>query len=157
MPLPEKAYQLSTLVLHLLSKTTVDELDQISGTEHLLWLHDWSIWDNHTLPIGVGQFDHLRLGYGLTASIDQEPAMVFEGTEMGPLISFALIPLVFGWDFYIIPTSGNYFVFGCHHDWIGFSARNEAVESTLALTLPQWAGLSLRRSNDYCLAGLGET
>jgi hypothetical protein len=113
------------------------------------------MWNNETLPIGVGNFDHLRRGHGLEAGIDQEPAMLFSGSEIGPLISFALIPLVFGWDFYIIPASGDYFVFGCHDDWIGFSGKDETVESTLVSTFESWAGSPLRRATDYRLMGSG--
>lgn len=61
-------------------------------------------------------------------------------------------PLVFGWDFYIVPASAGYYVFGSHHEWIGFSARSEAVEATLATWLQDW---NPERSRDSHLVGMG--
>ena len=154
MLLPKAASQLSYLVLYLLQDATVDESSRVSGGEYLLWLHDWSIWDNEMRLIGVNLFDRLRLGYGLDVAIEQEPAMLFSGSEIGALISFALIPLVFLWDFYIVPATAEYFVFGCHDEWIGFSGREEAVESALVAELPKWTGSTLRHASDNRLAGI---
>lgn len=151
MLLPNEAYRLSCLVLQFLD-ATVDEFDHPSGGEHLLWLHDWSMWGDLMTSIGVDLFDRLRLGYGLDATMDQEPAMIFTGSEIGALISFALIPLVFGWDFYIIPASVEHLMFGCHDSWIGFSGKDEDVEAALVSRLKRWQP---ERSMDHRLAGSG--
>jgi hypothetical protein len=153
MPLPEHAYRFSDLVL-LLADATVDDLERMSGSDHLMWFHEWSMWGDLRTSIGIGLVDHLRLGHAQDAATDQEPAMLFSGSEIGALISFALVPLVFGWDFYLVPASAEYFVFGSHDEWIGFSGKDEAIEATLARRIQDWGG-SPERSTHYCLAGIG--
>src|ERR1700720_4640305 len=61
MPLPEAPSMLPYLVLYLLSDVSIDEFNYVSGGEYLLWLHDWSIWNDEMRLIGVSFFDRLRL------------------------------------------------------------------------------------------------
>jgi hypothetical protein len=89
--------------------------------------------------MGLEQFETLRRGLGISEGIPEKPAILFSGKELKSLIACALVPLVFGWDSYIIPSSAEYFAFMSHDQWVGISAKNEATESRLFNELKRWS------------------
>jgi hypothetical protein len=137
LQVPTKPGAFAPLILALLD-ATVDGMDQPSGAEHLLWFRDWSMWSDLWTSVGVELSNHLRLGFGLSESMDDAPAILFAESEIGSLISFSLIPLVFGWDCYVIPASGKHFAFISHDEWIGVSSTDEATEAEILSRIGKW-------------------
>lgn len=137
LPIPQKPAAFAPLILALLD-ATVDGMDQPGGGEHLLWIRDWSMWSDLWTSVGVEFFNHLRLGFGLRDNLDHSPAILFGGSEIRSLISFSLIPLVFGWDGYIIPASAKHFAFISHDEWIGVSSIDEQTETEILGGLNRW-------------------
>jgi len=137
LKIPEKPSAFVPLILALLD-ATVDETDLPSGAEHLMWLRDWSIWGNLSTSVGLELFNHLRFGYGLIDTADETPAILFAESEISSLISFSLVPLVFGWDCYILPASAKHFAFISHDEWIGVSSVDEATETKMLSRLSHW-------------------
>jgi hypothetical protein len=135
--IPKEPHRMSYMILSLLD-VQVDELDEVGGVEHLLWMRSWEMWPQLPTSIGLEFFNGLRKGYGIEEPLVEKPAILFSGTEMTRLISCALAPLVFGWDCYIIPCTAEYFVRISHDRFVDVSAKNEAVRLRLMVELQSW-------------------
>jgi len=137
LPLPKEPHRLPYLVLSLLD-VKVDESDEVDGDEHLLWMRSWDMWPKLVTSIGLVQFEALRKGLGISESISERPAVLFSHAEIKGLISCALVPLVFGWDCYIIPCSADYITFLSHDEHVEVSAKSDEVQSRLINELGRW-------------------
>jgi hypothetical protein len=135
--LPSEPDRLPYLVVSLLD-VEVNELDQLSGVEHLLWFRAWDMWPELVTSIGLEQLEILKRGLGIGEAISERPAILFSGTEIKSLVSCVPVPLIFAWDCYVIPSSAEHLVFISHDQWVRVSARDEATESRLVDELRRW-------------------
>jgi len=116
----------------------VDELDEPTGVEHLLWMRSWEMWPHLATSIGLEQFEALKRGFGMSETVSEKPAVLFSCSEVKSLIACALSPLVFGWDCYIIPSSAEYTVFISHDECIEVATRSDEVQARLLNELERW-------------------
>jgi hypothetical protein len=135
--LQKDAYRLP-FVLPPLLDAEVNELDEITGAEHLLWITQWGIWQNWVESTGLEHFAALRRGFGIFDGLAEKPARVFSNSEMKSLINCAVVPLVFGWDCFIIPSAAQHFAFLSHDRYIGVSTIDEATALHFIEELKGW-------------------
>jgi hypothetical protein len=135
--LPKKPQQLPFMLLSLID-AKIDEREGIAGAEHLVWISQCGIWQEWVESTGQQQFGALRRGLGIADELAEKPATLFSGADIAGLISCALVPLVFGWDCYIIPSTAGYFSFISHDEYVAVSAKDESTASQLRYELEAW-------------------
>ncbi len=108
--LPSEPHRLPHLIVSLLD-LNIDEFDEVHGAELLFWLHSWDVWPKLATSIGLVQFEAVRKGFGIVGELADKPGILFTGMELKELVACPLVPLIVGWDSYLFPMSGQYFVF----------------------------------------------
>lgn len=131
--LPEKASRLTALAAWLLP-----ESEEAPFQGALLWVREWGIWAQHSEEAGMKTIEALRLTHGETRPLKAAPAMLFGPEELRDLHAFFIQPFVFGWDAFMIPVSGDYFVFNSHDEVICVIAKTEKKRTTLITELQDW-------------------
>ncbi len=81
----------------------------------LLWIRERGIWGDYSESSAELILRKMRLGVGEVSSLDERPAHLFEENELSEMHSFLLVPLLFGWDVFLVPEGLGYFYF-CSHD-----------------------------------------
>jgi hypothetical protein len=137
LPLPKEPHKLPYLLVSLLD-VEVDDCDEVSGAEHLFWMRSWEMWPKLSTSIGLDQFDAIRRGLGISEEISARPAVLFAGAEVKHLISCTLVPLVFGWDCDIIPSSAEFLISLSHDQYVQVLVRDDVVRSRLITELERW-------------------
>jgi hypothetical protein len=135
--LPNGAHRLPYMVLALMD-AEVNDLDEVTGTEHLLWITERGIWQNWIESTGLEHFEALRKGFGVFDGLDEKPATVFSDSELRSLIGCAVVPLIYGWDCYIIPSAAQHFAFLSHDEYAGVSTIDDATAARFMDDLKGW-------------------
>jgi hypothetical protein len=95
----------------------------------LLWIRERGIWGDHSERTGGTMIHQMRLAQGQRATLEVSPAHLFGPDEVYETHSYFLIPVLFGWDAFLIPESGDYFVFVSHDgvaEVVGRTAKRAA-------------------------------
>lgn len=90
----------------------------------LLWFREWAIWSAAIDEIGVYIVEALR---GNGGDLDAYPAQEFGATDLRRALAALLQPLLFQWDAYFVPTSGQHFIFISHESTIQIDAIHQAT------------------------------
>jgi len=95
----------------------------------LLWLVGWDIWSESFERVGWRLIDRLR---GVdepqrSSSLSEAPAQLFGPQEIVDAQAFLLEPMLFQWDGYYVPNSGDFFVRLHHDEGILIVPRDRAI------------------------------
>jgi hypothetical protein len=131
--LPEKPYRLPAIAAWLLPDS---EEAPFQGA--LLWVREWGIWAEHTEEAGMKIMEALRQAHGETRTLKAAPAMLFGPEELRDLHAFFIQPLLFGWDAFMVPASGEYFAFNSHDEVICLVTKTEEKRGALMRWLKGW-------------------
>jgi hypothetical protein len=109
----------------------VDELVEIQGIEgeRMVWISEWRIWS----PIEIG-LRHLSM---LTARPMRGPddpdfhCYLLKNSEWKETIALLSIPLLYGWDAYLLVEGGLTLTRISHDSWVSFAV---AADSSLDTT-----------------------
>lgn len=82
----------------------------------LLWLRLWDIGSPQQEKTGWKIVEKMRLAFGETRPIGMSPAHSFRSDEFVELNAFLLPCFIFGWDAYLLPSGGDYFVHISHDE-----------------------------------------
>lgn len=80
----------------------------------LLWIREWGVWGDYAERAGAMIVKQMRLAKGERAPLEERPGHLFGPDEVFEMHSYLLIPLLFGWDAFVVPKSGDYFIFVSH-------------------------------------------
>ena len=80
----------------------------------LLWIRQRGIWGDHSEKTGAVIIDQIRLAKGERESLEERAGHLFGRDEVYDAHAYFLIPVLFGWDAFLIPESGDYFAFISH-------------------------------------------
>lgn len=80
----------------------------------LLWIRERRIWGDHSEKTGDVIIEQMRLAAGEKAPLEERPGHLFGGDEVYETHAYFLVPVLFGWDAFLIPESGDYFAFISH-------------------------------------------
>ena len=80
----------------------------------LLWIRERGIWGDHSEKTGDVIIEQMRLAKGERAPLEERPGHLFGRDEVYETHAYFLIPVLFGWDAFLIPESGDYFAFISH-------------------------------------------
>lgn len=98
----------------------------------LLWVTGHGHWSPATEQLGAHIFNRLGVHAGRAATLDQYPARYFASADLIAAEASILQPLLFQWDAYVIPETGNYIATISHDGSIrGIIARTPDILSAV--------------------------
>jgi hypothetical protein len=101
----------------------------VSFSGALLWIRERGIWGDYSENTGAMIVRQMRLGRGETGPLDLKPGYLFGAEELIELHAYFLIPLLFGWDAYLIPDGAEYFLSVSHDGVVEAVGRTpQAIE-----------------------------
>jgi len=104
----------------------------------LLWFREWGIGDAYAEKTGLRIVEEMRLRLGEERPLAVAPAMLFEPEELALAHSFFVLPLLFGWDAFLVPQGKNYFVFVSHDEVACVVAQTQEVYKEVFHQVSDW-------------------
>jgi hypothetical protein len=133
LELPAKIYRVSNFVNYLLPY----KQGSISCGS-LLWFTDWGMWNEIHERAGMFMLEQMREAQGEHKPVIQKPGQLFDSSEAIALQSFLILPVLFSWDAYLAPQSGEYFVFISHDESVKVVSGTQRVHEKLLEDLRTW-------------------
>jgi hypothetical protein len=133
LELPTKIYRASNFVNFLLPY----EQGSLS-CRSLLWFTDWGMWNKVHERAGMFMLEQMRSARGEHKSLFERPGQLFGSSEDIALQSFLILPVLFSWDAYLAPESGEYFVFNSHDESVYVVSGTERTHEKLFKDLTIW-------------------
>ena len=133
LELPTKIYRVSNFVNYLLP------YEQASlSCRSLLWFTDWGMWNDVHERAGMFMLEQMRAARGEYKPLIEKPGQLFDNSEAIALKSFLIIPVLFSWDAYLAPESGEYFVFNSHDEFVYVVSKTKETHERLLQNLQTW-------------------
>lgn len=124
IPFPERLFAAPLILLELVEDLTT----RSSSGSLLLWIRDTGIWDERLDQIGLPQLEILNRATQ-TDGNDTSPGYLFDEREIHLCVGAAVLPMLYGWDAYLIPKSREHFLYLSHDEFIGIYYKNVSDES----------------------------
>jgi len=104
----------------------------------LLWIRQRGIWGDHSEGTGEAMIGQMRRSKGEQRSLGELPGHLFARDEAFEAHSYVLIPMLFGWDAFVVPESGDYFIFISHDGVAEVMARTADKVEELRQRVEDW-------------------
>jgi len=104
----------------------------------LLWVTQRDIWPDYSEKTGAKMIELMRLARGETAQLEDRPGHLFGPDDYYEMQSYLLLPLLFGWDAFIVPEGEDYFVFISHDSVVAVVSRTPEVHESRRTYLANW-------------------
>jgi hypothetical protein len=112
--------------------------DEIPFRGALLWIRSWDVWGDFSEKTASMIIQQMRLARGGTEALADRPGHQFGFAELFEMHSFFVIPLLFGWDAFLIPDGGDYFLFVSHDGVVEVVSRTPQMLDELRHRLRDW-------------------
>lgn len=80
----------------------------------LLWIREWGVWGDYSEKTGAMIVKQMRLAEGESEPLEKRPGHLFGPDEVFEMHSYFVIAMLFGWDAFVVPENGDYFIFVSH-------------------------------------------
>jgi hypothetical protein len=104
----------------------------------LLWFKDWDIWGESVEEPAMKLWQSIRLAHGEKAPFIEKPGHLFGAEEFLDMHALFSLPLLFGWDMYLIPDHGDYFIFVSHDEVLYIVTRTDQIKDKFLAYLEHW-------------------
>ena len=104
----------------------------------LLWVTMRGAWADYSEKTGAKMIELMRRGGGEASEVEGRPGHLFGSAEYYELQSYLLLPLLFGWDAFVIPEGEDYFVFVNHDSVVGVVSKTAKVQESRRKYLASW-------------------
>jgi len=98
--------------------------DEIPFEGALLWIREKGVWSDFSEKISAMIVQQMRLAKGEAASVGERPGQLFGPDELLEMHSYFLVPLLFGWDAFLVPQGKSYFCFVSHDGFVEVVSRS---------------------------------
>lgn len=82
--------------------------------------------------------EQMRAARGEHRPLVERPGQLFDSSEAVALQSFLILPVLFSWDAYLVPESGEYFVFNSHDESVYVVSGTKQTHEKLFELLRIW-------------------
>jgi hypothetical protein len=123
----------------------------ISFEGALLWIRE-RVWGEYSEKTGTMIIEQMRLGKGETEPLEKRPVHLFSSEELFEMHSYFVIPMLFGWDAFLIPEGKDYFLFVSHDGVVGVVSRTQKTNDELYQRVLNW---NPREDREWYLKGTG--
>jgi hypothetical protein len=103
-----------------------------------VWMKDWGIWNEHSERIGSTILTQMRLASPARRPLIRARTMLFDSSELYGLHPYFVLPLLFGWDAFVVPAGKEYFVFVSHYDLICVVSRTRQMCEQVFARIKKW-------------------
>lgn len=104
----------------------------------LLWIRQRGVWGDHSEKTGAMIVQLMRLAKGEVESLEVRPGHLFGPEELFEMHSHFVIPMLFGWDAFLVPENPDYFVFVSHDGVVEVVSRTAEKAEELRVRLRSW-------------------
>jgi hypothetical protein len=131
--LEDKPCSLISLANHLVP---MQEGDSFGGA--LLWIRERGIWNDHLENTAEMIVQQMCLARGERESLEKRPGHLFGYGELYEMHSFFVVPLLFGWDAFLIPEGKDYFLFVSHDEYVTVVCRKQEAYDEMYESIRGW-------------------
>jgi hypothetical protein len=131
----DNAHRVVGLAHSLLMRDTPD-YDEAQFPGALVWLTRWEIWSESIDGAGFTLLNGLRSAVRQAPSVDYAPGHLFASGEFAQAHACLVLPMLFQWDAYLIPASGDFFALLSHHGHVELTGRNPEAHAALLDAFP---------------------
>jgi len=118
----------------------------------LLWIKERGIWGDFSESIGEMIIRQMRFAKGETEPLEKRPGHLFHSAELIEMHSYFVIPMLFGWDAFLIPEGKDYFIFISHDGVAAIVSRTRETYEMLYHRVLDW---NPRENREWYLKGTG--
>lgn len=93
----------------------------------LLWIRDWGMGTDHFEDTASMIIRQMRLSKGETRPMWESPGFLFSTDELYEMHSYLLLPMLFGWDAYLVLEGKDYFVFVSRDGRVGVDCHSRST------------------------------
>ncbi len=104
----------------------------------VVYFREWGIWNSLDEEMGMCTVQKMRAAYGENRGLSEAPAQVFSEDEFPDARAFWTLPIILGWDAFLIPESPDYFVFNSHDEVVSFVCRTKQRYEQLLDAFKDW-------------------
>jgi hypothetical protein len=104
----------------------------------LIWISEIGIWGDVDEGTGANIMENMIRGHGSSVKFDSDQGYIFDEKELFDARAFWLQPFFFGWNAFMIPRSGEYFVYASHDEVCCIISRTKQVHEMLLEKLSSW-------------------
>lgn len=104
----------------------------------LLWIRERGIWGDFSEKTASTIFQQMRSAKGETELLERRPGHLFGPEEVFQMHSYLAIPLLFGWDAFLVPEGKDYFLFASHDGVVGVVCRTQKTYEELYHRVRDW-------------------
>ena len=104
----------------------------------LLWIRERGIWGDYSENTGAMIFQQMRFAKGEREPLEKRPGQLFGSEEVFEMHSYFVIPLLFGWDAFLVPEDKDYFLFVSHDGVVGVVSRTQETYEGLYQRVRDW-------------------
>lgn len=105
----------------------------------LLWIREKGVWSDFSEHTGAMIVQQMRLAKGETAPLGERPGQLFGPEELLEMHSYFLIPLLFGWDAFLVPQGRGYFIFVSHDGFVEVVSRSAEILEQVRQRVIDWS------------------
>jgi hypothetical protein len=103
-----------------------------------VYFREWGIWNELDDEMGMCAIRRLRAAHGESRELSSAPAQVFSKSEFPDARAFWTLPVILGWDAFLIPENSDYFVFNSHDEVVSFVCRTKQCYEQLLDAFKDW-------------------
>lgn len=103
-----------------------------------IYFREWGIWNDLDEEMGMCAIRRMRTACGESRGLSEAPVQVFSEVEFPDVRAFWTLPIILGWDAFLIPEGSDYFVFNSHDEVISFVCRTKERYEQLLDTFRDW-------------------
>jgi len=104
----------------------------------LLWVKETGIFSDRWDEIGLRQLELERIALGERRSLSDSPGHLFHPKEELDVIGMSVLPMLYGWDAYLIPDSARLFAYISHDEYVHVGFHDPALEPVLMEQCKMW-------------------
>lgn len=132
IPIPQEVLSMTEMLDDLIN------LESPNG--YVVWVRDWTIWNERSQEIGLRHLELLTLAAVREDVSDNGHVYELTSAEWRDAIALIAVPILYSWDAHLLFRSGRALVDVTHHDTLSVSLHNG--DSQLAAKLEPWRALS---------------
>jgi hypothetical protein len=96
------------------------------------------MWNEIHERAGMFMIEQMRAARGEHKPLIERPGQLFDSSEAIALQSFFILPVLFSWDAYLAPESGEYFIFNSHDEFVYVVSATQRTHERLFQDMRTW-------------------
>lgn len=104
----------------------------------LLWIRERGVGSDFSENAGAMMLQQMRKANGATKPLGDFPGQLFAADELVEFHSYFLLPLLFGWDAFVVPEGEDYFLFVSHDGIVEVVSRRTETLEELRQRVSDW-------------------